>query len=165
MCCISWSSSLHPLSFFNPLGTITGKEVGKYMKCCLLLYGFIKSVPSLSDSSSNICQYLHSTFLWCPTHPLLFLSRLCMCCIFNVEIWQSFSKPNNQNVMKQKVFICVSHLDGVENAKCLCLLSRYYFAVTPAIQLVLLPTSFSGSSTLTLMAFVPLLRQFHILPG
>ena len=62
--------------------------------------------------------------------------------------------------MKQKIFLWVSHLDGVENAECLCLLSMYYFAVTPAMQLILL-TSLSGSFTLPLMLSASLKALSH----
>lgn len=64
--------------------------------------------------------------------------------------------------MKQKILMWVSHLDGVESAECFCLLSTYYFAVTPPMQLILL-TSLSGSFPLLLMVSVLFLRHFYIL--
>lgn len=81
------SLSTHP-QLSSLLGTIARKWAKVWKLPPALWFCEAGVWPFLLDSGSNTHQYLNSTFLWCPTQPLLFPSKLCMRCIFSAEIWQ-----------------------------------------------------------------------------
>lgn len=156
--CLSLSTHLH---FSTPLGTITSKEVGKCMKCCLLcFYVSMKSVSSLPCwiPAATSTWSSKSSLLWCPTQPLLFPADSACAVFLMLKFGNSFQTQIHQNKEcdEAKIFMWALHWDGVSAELLFDWAHIIFCSHLNATNLLL--TSLSGSFPLLLMVSVLFLK-------